>query len=331
MGTRFEIKVVSDSRRAGARAIEAAFDELNRVEALLSEWRESSEISAVNRRAGSQPVEAGRELLGVLQRAHEISAITDGAFDITVAVCSKTWSFAEGIEPSPDEVRRCLELVGYGEVLVDPLASTVRFARDGMRLGIAGIGKGYGIDAAAAVLEDHGIASFVVDGGGDVRVAGRAPDRPWRVGIAHPRRPGELYGEIPLSDASVATSGDYQQYFERGGTRLHHILDPRTGRPASGVSSVTVIAADAATADALATGIFVMGSARGLALAEQLEDVEALVFDESGEPSFTSGFPAGERAGDSDLTAHSPSSGTSSPSSPSGSAGSNEAGETISQ
>lgn len=331
MGTRFEIKVVSESRGEGAGAIEAAFEELERVEALLSEWRESSEISAVNRRAGVQPVEAGRELLDVIRRAHEISEETDGAFDITVAVCSELWSFAEGIEPSPEELRRCLGLVGYDRVLVDPLASTIRFARDGMRLGIAGIGKGYGIDAAAAVLKDYGITSYVVDGGGDVRVAGRAPDRSWRVGIAHPRRRGELYDEISLSDASVATSGDYQQYFERGGTRLHHILDPRTGRPARGVSSVTVIAADAATADALATGIFVMGPERGMALAESLENVEALVFDESGMPSFTSGFPAGDRASGAARASYSLSSETSSPSSSPGSGGSIEAGETISQ
>jgi len=277
MGTRFAIQVVDPDPRAARDAIEAAFEEVARVEALLSEWRETSEISAVNRAAAGAAVGVGPELMTVVRRSLEISRLTGGAFDITFAACAGLWSFRDRRVPDDAQVAACLEQVGYEKVEVDAENSTLRLALPGMRIGIAGIGKGFGIDRAAEVLEQHGIRSYVVDGGGDIRLLGDNRGRPWRVGIRHPRRP-ELYASVLASGGAIVTSGDYIQFFERDGRRYHHILDPATGRPATGSVAVTVIAPTAMDADALATGLFVMGPERGLALVESLPRVEALFF-----------------------------------------------------
>jgi len=291
MGTRFEIQVVTGSPARGRRAIEAAYAEIDRLEALLSEWRETSEISELNRNAGHGPFHVGPELYEVLDRSVGVSRTTEGAFDVTFAACGALWSFRDRRVPADAEIDSCLGQVGFERVVLDPNFSTVELPGPAMRVGIAGIGKGYGVDRAVEVLVDHGIDRYIVDGGGDVRVAGANVDRPWRVGIADPRRRGEGYGAVELDRGAIVTSGDYERFFEVDGVRYHHILDPRTGRPASGTAAVTVIATEATEADALATGLFVLGPDRGLALAESLAGVEALFIDAEMVVRRTSGFP----------------------------------------
>lgn len=289
MGTRFAIQVVHADRETARAAIEAAFAEVDRVEALLSEWRETSEISAVNRAAGGPALAVGDELMQVVQRSIEISGLTGGAFDITFATCAGLWSFRERRVPKDGEVEACLQKVGYERVELDSGASTLRLPEAGMRIGIAGIGKGFGVDRAAQVLEQRGIRAYVVDGGGDIRLLGDNRGRPWKVGIRHPRRP-DLYASVTASAGAVVTSGDYMQYFERDGHRYHHILDPATGRPATRSIAVTVTAPTATDADALATGLFVMGPRRGLELVDELEGVEALFFGPDLSVHRSSGF-----------------------------------------
>ncbi len=276
MGTRFEIRVVGTDRDRAERAMAAAFAEVARVEALLSEWRGESEISEVNRRGGSGPVEVGPELLEVLWRAIEVAALTGGAFDPTFASCGHLYSFREERIPTEEELEECLPRIGYEAVEVDRERSTVTLSGEGVRLGIGGIGKGYGVDQAAAVLRARGFRDFLVDGGGDLLVAGMKRGRPWEVGVADPRRPGEGLTRVVVRDRAVVSSGDYERYFERDGVRHHHILDPATGRSASRSVAVTVVAGDATMADALSTGLFVLGPEQGLAVVEELEGVEAL-------------------------------------------------------
>jgi thiamine biosynthesis lipoprotein len=293
MGTFFKVQVFSDNEagsEAAEAAIDAAFEEVARVEALLSEWRESSEISAVNREAGRRPVAVGPELYDVVERSLELREQTDGAFDITFAGCGRLWSYDPPRLPDTGEIENCLPRVGR-EIVLDASNSTVFLPASEMRIGIAAIGKGYGVDRAAEVLERHGITNYIVDGGGDIRLAGRKGERPWSVGIAHPRQPGQLYAALELDGGAVVTSGDYQKYFEQDGMRYHHILDPRTGRPARRSTAVTVVAPDATRADALATGLFVMGPEAGLALVETLPGVEALFFGPDLETHSSSGFP----------------------------------------
>ena len=287
MGTRFAIEIESDDAEGARAAIEAAFAEVARVEALLSEWREDSEISEVNRQAGQDPVRVGPEMLEVSLRAREISELTNGAFDVTFAPCWEVWDFRRERVPSDVALDACSELVDWRWLEIDEEASTLRLTRRAMKMGISGIGKGYGVDRAAAVLEERGFDRRLVDGGGDVRLNGR----PWVMGIAHPRSPGALLGKVEVSEGAIVTSGDYYRYFEKDGVRYHHILDPRNGRTARGCIAVTVIAPDATQADALATGLFVMGADKGLALVESLAGIEALFVLPDLTQRRSSGFP----------------------------------------
>lgn len=293
MGTNFHIQVVSADAREAAEAMDAALKEVDRVEALISEWRDDSEISEVNRRGADEPVEVGPELFEVVRRGIDYSAQTDGAFDITFASCGHLWSVSEERIPGDEEVERCVPKIGYSSIVLDEDRRAIGFDGDGVQIGLGGIGKGYGVDRAAEVLEDRGITDYVVDGGGDMRVSGERIDRPWSVGVAHPRRSGQMLATLSVDDAAVVTSGDYERYYERDGTRYHHIIDPRTARPARASVAVTVVADDATAADALATGLFVLGPDDGIRLASAMEGVEALIVDPDLSIHHTEGFPEG--------------------------------------
>ena len=291
MGAPFEIQLVATDEAAGRAAIDAAYDEIDRVEALISEWRESSEISEVNRRAGEAPVGVGPDLLAVLERSIWTSEVTEGAFDVTFAACGRAWSIRERRVATEAEISACLPHIGFRRIELDARRSTVFLPDPAMRIGVAGIGQGYGVDRAVEVLEARGFDSWVVDGAGDVRLSGTNVDRPWSVGIAHPRRRGELFAVVRPGRGAIVTSGDYERYFERDGVVYHHILDPATGRPARRSIAVTVIAPNATDADALSTGLFVLGPERGIEVAEALPGVEALIFGPDLEVRRTSGFP----------------------------------------
>jgi len=295
MGTRFHVQLVADDEKRANDAIEAAFAEVERVEALLSEWRETSEITEVNRTAGGPAVTVGPDLYSVVARSRHFSELTEGAFDISFAGCGRLWSFREPRIPDQERLRLCLETVDYREIELDAGLSTIRLRSPETRIGIAGIGKGYGVDRAAEVLESHGFENYVVDGGGDLRVLGRRIDRSWTVGVAHPREAGGLLGRLAIDRGSIVTSGGYQRSFQRAGVTYHHILDPATGMPARRSIAVTVIAANATYADALATGLFVMGPERGLELVERLPGVEALIIGPGMATHRSSGFPPLER------------------------------------
>ncbi|MDH3626684.1 MAG: FAD:protein FMN transferase [Acidobacteriota bacterium] len=298
MGTSFRIEVVTTDSEGGRAAAEAALDEVARVEERLSEWKTTSEISAVNRAAGeSVAVEVGEELYEVVERALQISEMTDGAFDITYAACGHLWSFREPRIPTDAQLAACLPSVGSERVELTAANRAIRLPDPAMKIGISGIGKGYGVDRAAAVLESHGIFDYTIDGGGDLRVRGGNVDRPWQVGLADPRREGSLSGAIELDRGAIVTSGDYHLFFERDGTRYHHILDPRTGRPAPDSIAVTVIARNAMDADALATGLFVLGPLQALERVEALAGVEALITDPEGVRHASSGFPISGHSG----------------------------------
>jgi thiamine biosynthesis lipoprotein len=291
MGTMFDIQFVGDDEIEGAAALRAAFDEVARVERLLSEWIETSDISAVNREAGRRPVVVGPDLLSVVERSLWASELTGGAFDITFAACGHLWDFKELRIPGEEEIAACLPRVGFRRLRLDVARSSLFLPGADMRIGISGIAKGYGVDRAAEELEARGIENYIVDGGGDIRLRGSNIGRPWKVGIADPRRRGKLYSALTLDRGAIVTSGDYESFFEREGVRYHHILEPATGRPARRSVAVTVIAPSAMDADALATGLFVIGPQRGLELVEGLPGTEALFFGPGLEISRSSGFP----------------------------------------
>ena len=285
MGTILQLQARAVGRGRVRAAFDAAFAELERVEAMMSEWRPDSAVTALNRGAGGPPTAVPAELLALLQQAEEVSRLTGGAFDVTWAGLRGLWRFDDGATPPTEQqIAARLPLVDHHQLTLDPKAGTAQLAREGMAVGLGGIAKGYGVDRAAQVLREAGLTDFIVFAGGDLYLSGeRSPGVPWRVGLQHPRRPGALIATIDAPPGAVVTSGDYEHSFEHEGVRYHHILSPETGRPARGCISLTVLSQDATLADALATGMFVMGAERALELAESLPGVEAVVVS-AGDP-----------------------------------------------
>jgi thiamine biosynthesis lipoprotein len=265
-------------------AIALAFDEIERLEAMLSAWRPSSDIGRINLAEG-RPVGVQAETLAVLERSLWASRISDGAFDITFEVMNDVWRFGDAEEKSPrvpsdDEVAKRRKLIDYRRVQIDHVDRTV-CVPSGMRIGLGGIGKGYIVDRAADVLRDNGVDSFFVQAGGDLLGVGHKPSGdPWTSGVQDPRGPrGSFFAVLGFSDHAFSTAGDYARAFFVDGRRYHHIIDPRTGYPASACRSVTVWAPDATTADALDDAVFVLGPEAGLALVEKTPGVGAVIVD----------------------------------------------------
>ncbi len=290
------VRAVVPAGRDARENAETVFDVFDLVDQRMSEWQATSPLSAVNRHAGDGPVRVPEDLRQVLHRAIEIGDLTGGAFDVTWAALWGVWDFRapEPRVPDPAEIARRVKRIDYRKVEIDDRAGTVRLPEKGMKIGLGGIAKGYALARAAETLRDRGLGSFMILGGGQVMTAGERREgggRPWRVGIRDPRGdPEDFFAVLDVVDRSVSTSGDYERYFIADGVRYHHILDPRTGWPSKGLRSVTVISPDAVLADALSTGIMVMGAEKGLALAERLDGVEAVLVDDHGKVETTSGL-----------------------------------------
>ncbi len=295
MGTELEIKVLGRDLARLEEALDAAVVEIQRVEDLMTDWRPSP-LMELNAAAGQGPIEVAPELATLIARGLRLGELTGGAFDITYAGAGKLWDFKRQPPVVPDEeaVRAALAHVGYRRVRVDLEKSTVDLP-EGMRLGLGGIAKGYGVDRAMAVLLEHGIEHGIVSAGGDLKVLGRKFGKPWEIAIRHPRDRERVLAVLPVSNTCVMTSGDYERFFDHEGKRYHHILDPRTGFPATGCMSATVVAQDAADADSLATAMCVLGPKRGLALVEELPRVEALLVGMDGKVHVSSGLGTGKR------------------------------------
>ena len=259
--------------------VERAYAALDRVDSLMSRYRDDGALRRLEQSA-QKGVQTPAQLGAVLARSQRFAALTGGAFDCTVGALSRLWNFPDALAP-PDSaaVDSALALVGYEGLQVE--GEIVRIGRPGTRLDLGAAAKGYAVDRMVAVFEEAGIAGGLIDAGGDIRYWGAKPDgRPWVFGVQHPRDPKRYIEVDDLGLAAIATSGDYQQYFEWEGARYHHLLDPRTGYPARACASATVWAGTALDADILSTAVFVLGPERGLALVAELEGVEALVFYE---------------------------------------------------
>lgn len=294
MGTVWSIQVVVGSQRSNRQAeeaIESALAEVERIEAMMSEFDPDSAVSRLNASAGGEPVAVPPELLGLVTRSLEHGARSQGAFDITWRALAPLWQLEEPdfAPPSAESVAEALARVDYRQVIVRQ--DRIGLLRAGMAIGLGGVAKGYAIDRAAAILEAAGIDRYLVDGGGDLRVGGDRGDGPWRVGIRHPRGGhGQALAVLEPAGGAVVTSGDYERFREVDGVRYHHILDPRTGFPATASMAVTVVAPTAEAADALATAAFVLGPLAGRTLVEGEPDTEALWLDPQGNAVMTSGF-----------------------------------------
>ena len=287
MGSAFELTVVADTREQAERATDAGIEEIRRIEARISSWQDSSETSAVNRAAGLHPVVVSSELLQLVHRARKVSGLTGGAFDLSFAGAGKLYQFDRGEHTLPDDtaLAAAFRTVNWRQIELDLTHSTIYLKIPGMRIGFGAIGKGYAANRARAVMRNmDGVRGGLVNAGGDLLAWGQS-NRPegWRVQILDPKNRSRALGWLSIRDGAVVTSGDYEKYFTHRGKRYAHILDPRTGLPAEGLTSVTILCPDAELADALATSVFVLGREEGLALINQLDQIECILVDDTGQ------------------------------------------------
>lgn len=286
MGSRFSISIVGSSPELAGQQIDAAIAEIQRIEHLISSWDDNSQTSEINRQAGIRPVKVDVELLGLIKRAQKVSELTQGAFDITFgSIDKKIWHFDGTMTELPDSnlARQAVRLINYRNIILDEQAQTVFLKEEGMRIGFGAIGKGYAAEKAKASLQELGVTDGIVNAGGDLTVWGHQPDgSPWTIGIADPDSKLEAFSYLEISNTAVVTSGNYEKFIEISGKRYSHIIDPRTGYPASGLKSVTIICPNAELADALATSVFVLGKDVGLDLINQMQGIHCILVDDTG-------------------------------------------------
>jgi len=309
MGTTWTVKLVTEPLTATRRiALDRAISgQLERVDALMSHYRQDSEVSAFNAAEPGQPLEVSPETLEVVVLAQEISEISGGAFDVTIGPLVDAWGFgpapSRSAAPTEEQIAALLDRIGHDELLVDRAASTLAKRREGVTLDLSAVAKGYAVDRVAIALAAEGIDRYLVEVGGELRARGRnGQGNSWRVAIEKPRVvDGGLARVLTLETASIATSGEYRNYRIVEGRRASHTIDPRTGRPiAHHLAAVTVIDRACARADALATALNVLGPDEGWQLAVD-HDLAALfqvaspsgdAFEERATPAFESRFPA---------------------------------------
>lgn len=291
MGSRFEITVVAPDAQQAQVAIDSAYAEIDRLEAMISSWDPASETSQINRQAGEGMVSVSKDLFFLIVRAGKLHQLSGGVFDITYTPLGTLWNVRQTPAriPSHTEVEQTLAVVGFDQVQLDPAIRAVQLNKPGMALNFGGIGKGFAANRAVALLKSLGIKGGVVNAGGDLLLFGEQENgQPWPVSIADPRLRHTAMARIGLSDYAIVTSGDYEQFFTIDGERYSHIIDPRTGYPAKGCQSVTILCPDAELADALATTVFILGPTDGLALINRLKHVEGLIVDYDGKHHYSS-------------------------------------------
>jgi thiamine biosynthesis lipoprotein len=294
MGSSVTVTVWSGDELAAERAIAEVFEEFERLENLMSVWREGSDVLRLNAAAGEGAVKLSPDVIEVLGLARHYSELSHGKFDVTFGPLSGLWRFdhdQDNVIPDPDAVAAKLPLIGWEDLVVDAAAGTAELRRKGMSVHLGGIGKGYAVDHGAAILRRHGFENFLIQSGGDMYVGGHPEGRAWRLGIQDPRGPEDApFAVVELTNATFSTSGDYERFFMKDGRRYHHILDPDSGQPAMASRSVTIVTARAVDADALSTSVFILGPEAGMALIEQLPDVEGVIVGARNEVLVSSGL-----------------------------------------
>lgn len=287
MGTRCAVELWATDRNAGNAAIEAVLADMRRIDALMSTYKPDSEISRVNAKAAIAPVAVTAELFGLLQTAQQYAGLSKGVFDITYASVGYLYDYRQKVHPDDKALAAALPTVDYRQLKLDPVNRTVAFGKPGMRIDLGGIAKGYAVDRGIEILKARGFTHAMVNAGGDTRVSGDRFGKPWVIGIRHPDRKDEIVLRIPLVDAAFSTSGDYERYFDEGGVRYHHIIDPKTGSSPHAVRSVTIIASNATRTDGLSKTVFILGAQEGIAFINSIPDADAIVIAADGKVSYS--------------------------------------------
>jgi FAD:protein FMN transferase len=291
MGTRITVELWSDDKDKAERGIDAVLEEMRHIDDSMSTYKPTSEVSQVNAKAAAAPMRISKELFDLLTTAKEYSVITDGAFDITYASVGYLYDFRKHVHPDEQQIHQALPAVNFRHVILDRRNQTVRFSQKGVRIDLGGIAKGYSVDRGIDVLKARGFTRAYVSAGGDSRIIGDRFGKPWMVGIRDPRKgEGTVITEIPLADAAISTSGDYERFFEEGGVRYHHIIDPHTGHSASKVLSATIIGSYATRTDGLSKTAFVLGPEKAMEIYNRIDDVDAIIVKLDGTVIYSKGI-----------------------------------------
>lgn len=284
MGNHFEFSALADDEQHALASIDSAIEEVRRIEKLFTTFDDNSQTNKINESAGVAPVTVDREVFDLIKRSLRISALTQGAFDITYgSIDKKLWNFDRTMTSLPDKevAKSMVRLINFRNVILDDEHTTVFLKEKGMRIGFGGIGKGYAADCAKNIMQHAGISSGIVNAAGDLTVWGHQPDgTPWTIGIADPDKKELPFASLQLSNTSVATSGNYEKYVMIGGQKYSHTIDPKTGYPVRGIKSVTIICPSGELADAMATPVMVMGIKAGLNLINQIKDIACIIIDD---------------------------------------------------
>ena len=285
MGTFAEVSVYSNDEKTAGKAIEEALDEMERMDRIISNYKNDSVLSQLNKKAVKSPVPCHKELLDVIVQSQYYSELSSGAFDVTISPIVALWGFfhEKGHIPPNKEIERLLPAVSYKNVLInksdDPKKpSTVFFNNTQTQIDLGAIGKGYAVDKALETIKKSGINNACINLGGNIYVLGTPTNKnAWKIGIQHPRDKNEILGYLELEDEATATSGDYERFFKFNGKRYSHIIDPRTGRPVNGTIAVTIVAPTGTEVDALSTSVFVLGHEKGLELVKKIPNASAMI------------------------------------------------------
>ena len=286
MGSDFEIAVISDSKVKADSVIKIAYNEIVRIEKLISSWDKNSQTTLINNNAGIKPVLVQEELFNLIRRAKKVSRLSNGAFDISYASMDKIWKFDGTMTkvPSPEKVKESVSKINYQNIILNETDYTVFLKQKGMRIGFGAIGKGYAANKARAILIANGVNSGMINAGGDLITWGDGlKGKKWKIGIADPEKERAFVSWLEVNEMAVVTSGNYEKFTMIDGVKYAHIIDPRTGYPITGLKSVTIVCPDAELADALATTVFVLGQERGLALINKLEAIECIIINDKNE------------------------------------------------
>lgn len=284
MGTTAKVELWHEDPAEGRRLLQLVEQDMRRIDEAMSPYKESSELAKLNREAATHPVQVSQELFELLKTAVRFSELTEGAFDVTFSSVGYLYDYRAGIQPDDKAIAERLPGINYRHLQFDDHKRTVAYARPGVRVDLGGIGKGHAVDSAIALLKAEGVTHAFVNAGGDSFVLGDRRGRPWYIAIRHPRDKQRQLAALPLADLAISTSGDYERYFiDEQGVRQHHILNPKTGKSAVESQSVSIIANNSTTADALTKIFFVRGPQDGMALINRLGDVSAIVVDKHGQ------------------------------------------------
>ncbi len=283
MGTQAEVELWYENDVKAQHFAVMVESEMRRIEELMSPYIESSEVYKINQMPVGKSLNLSEELFLLIQRSIEFSRLSNGAFDITFASIGYRYNYRERIKPTLDEIDQGKPLIDYRSIKLDAKNYKIAFAKQGMKIDLGGIAKGYAVDRCIELLRQKGVKHAFVKSGGDSRLLGDKRGRLWTIGIQHPRNKDKVLTQVPLENVAISTSGDYERFFIENGERIHHILDPKTGQSAKKSISVSIIAADSTTADALSTTVFILGYEKGLSLINKMKDVSAIIIDANGQ------------------------------------------------